>query len=227
MSLEAPMIIVNFKAYAEAVGEGALRLAKAAERVWKETGVTIAVAPPATEIGAVALATEIPVLSQHIDPVEPGSYTGHITAEEVREAGAVGTLLNHSERRLILADLGLAVKRARDAGLVTVVCANNTPASAAAAALSPSYVAVEPPELIGTGIPVSRARPEVVTSTVEAVRRVNPGVGVICGAGISRGEDVGAALRLGTLGVLLASGVVKAKDPEAVLTEMASHALGR
>jgi len=80
---------------------------------------------------------------------------------------------------------------------------------------------VEPPELIGTGISVSKAKPEVVTSTVGLIKRINPEVVVLCGAGITRGEDVSAALRLGTEGVLVASGVVKAKDPYKVLLEFA------
>lgn len=74
-------------------------------------------------------------------------------------------------------------------------------------------MAIEPPELIGSGIPVSKASPEVVTGAVKAAA----GVKVLCGAGISKGEDVKAAIELGTHGVLLASGVTKAADPEAAL----------
>jgi len=105
--------------------------------------------------------------------------------------------------------------------LFSVVCANNAAVSAAAAALKPNMIAVEPPELIGTGIPVSKAKPEVVSGTVDLVKRINPDVVILCGAGITRGEDVAAALRLGTEGVLVASGVVKAKDPYKVLLEFA------
>lgn len=74
--------------------------------------------------------------------------------------------------------------------MISIVCTNNVETSAAAAALSPDFVAVEPPELIGSGIPVSKAKPEVVENTVEAVKTVNPDVRVLCGAGISSGEDV-------------------------------------
>jgi len=45
---------------------------------------------------------------------------------------------------------------------------------------------------------------------------------VLCGAGISTGEDVKAAIGLGTEGVLLASGVVKSADPKAVLLDLVS-----
>ena len=104
---------------------------------------------------------------------------------------------------------------------MSVVCANNPRISAAVATLEPDIIAIEPPELIGTGIPVSKAQPEVITGTIDLVRKVNRDVVLLCGAGISHGEDVAAALKLGTQGVLVASGIVKAKDPYAVLREFA------
>jgi len=222
MKLKEPIVAINFKTYAQATGEGALRIAKAAEKIYKETGVTIVVAPQLADLYRIAQEVEIPVFAQHIDPIKPGSHTGHVLPEAVKEAGAVGTLLNHSENRMILADLEAAIRRAEDVGLMTMVCSNNPAVSAAVAALNPDYVAVEPPELIGTGIPVSKAKPEVITDTVELVKKVNPDVKVLCGAGISTGEDVKKALELGTVGVLLASGVTKAKDPEKAIWDLVS-----
>ncbi|MEM2947503.1 MAG: triose-phosphate isomerase [Candidatus Bathyarchaeia archaeon] len=224
LKLKTPLILVNFKTYLEATGKRAVELAKKAERASRETGVQISVAPQFTDISAVTEATEIPVFAQHIDPVEPGSYTGHVTAEAIKEAGAVGTIINHSERQLRLSDIDATIRIARNVELVSVVCANNQSISAAVAALNPDVVAVEPPELIGTGIPVSKAKPEIVTSTVELVKEVNPKVMILCGAGISHGEDVAAALRLGTQGVLVASAIVKAKDQYRVLLEFAEKA---
>ena len=209
-----PLILINFKAYKEASGRRGLELAKVAEKVSKDTGVTIAVAPQLTDLAFIASQVEIPVFSQHVDAVEPGSHTGHVTLEAVRDAGAVGTMLNHSERRVRADQVDVVVKKARELRLLTVVCSNTPEVTAAMAALGPDMVAIEPPELIGTGIPVSRAKPEVVTSSVDLVKKINPKVKVLCGAGITTGEDVAAALRLGTVGVLLASGVVKAKDWE-------------
>jgi triosephosphate isomerase len=219
--IKTPIVIVNFKTYIEGTGKKALSLAKAAEKIGSETGVCFAVAPQFVDIATIARTTDIPVYAQHIDPMKPGSQTGHILPEAVKEAGATGTLINHSERRLKLADIEEAITRAREVSLATVVCTNNTAVSAAAAALNPDMIAVEPPELIGTGIPVSKAQPEVVTSTVESVKKVNPAVIILCGAGITDGEDVAAALKLGTEGVLVASGIVKAKDPSKVMLEFA------
>jgi len=155
-----------------------------------------------------------------VSPNAHGSHTGSTLAEAVDAAGAVGTLINHSERRLTLADIDAAVGAAERAGLETIVCANNPDQIAAAAALGPDAVAVEPPELIGTGTPVSKADPDVVEDAVAAAASVDPAVDVLCGAGISTGEDVLAADELGTDGVLLASGVAKAEDPRAALEDL-------
>jgi len=217
--LQTPIIIVNFKAYLEGTGKKAVELAKKAEKVSKETGIYIGVAPQFADISAVAQAAEIPVFSQHIDPIEPGSYTGHVLAGSIREAGATGTLINHSERQLKLSDIDAIIKLAHEKNLVSCVCTNNPSVSAAVAALKPDIIAIEPPELIGTGVAVSVSQPEIVTNTVRLVREVNSDVTILCGAGISHGEDVAVALKLGTQGVLVASSIVKAKNPYGKLRE--------
>ena len=218
---QTPLIIVNFKTYSEATGKRAIELAKKAEKASNETHVFIAVAPQFADLAAVAKAVSIPVFAQHIDPIKPGSYTGHVLAESVKEAGVVGTLINHSERQLKLSDISEVIGIARENDLISVVCANNPNISVAVATLKPDIIAIEPPELIGTGIPVSKTKPEVVTDTIKLVRKVNSTVTILCGAGISRGDDVAVALKLGTQGVLVASGIVKAKDPYRVLREFA------
>jgi triosephosphate isomerase len=219
--LQTPMVIVNFKTFSEATGRKAVELAKKAEKVNDETHVSIGVAPQFADIAIVAKAVKIPVFAQHIDPIKPGNSTGHVLAESVKEAGAVGTLINHSERQLKLSDIDEIIQITREIRLVSLVCANNPSISTAVATLKPDILAIEPPELIGTGIPVSKAKPEVVTDTIRLVRKVNSKVTLLCGAGISHGEDVSVALKLGTEGVLVASGIVKAKDPYTILREFA------
>lgn len=216
-----PIILVNFKTYSAATGRKALELAKNCEKTSLETEICVGVAPQFVDIPPIVKAVSIPVFAQHIDPIKPGSSTGHILPESVKEAGVVGTLINHSERRLRLADIDAAITRAREVGLTSLVCANNSAVSASVTVLKPDMIAVEPPELIGTGIPVSKAKPEVVSGTVKLVKQINPDVTVLCGAGITTGEDVAAALRLGTEGVLVASGIVKAQNPYKVLLEFA------
>jgi triosephosphate isomerase len=220
--MATPLVLVNLKAYTEGMGERASAIADAAATVGEESGVVIGVAPAFTDLAAIASRFSIPVYAQHIDGVAPGAYTGHVTAGQVRATGATGTLINHSERRLTLADIDASLSAARGAGLRTVICTNNEATTAAAAALAPDYVAIEPPELIGTGVSVSKADPGIIERSVAAVQAVNPQVKVLTGAGISTGECVKIALELGTDGVLLASSVVKAKDPAAVLRNLVS-----
>ena len=218
-----PLIVLNFKTYAESMGEKALLMAKYCEEVSIGSGVEIIACPQTPDIFRVAGLVKIPVFAQHIDSVGAGSYTGHITADCILCAGAKGTLINHSERRILLSEIDSAIQSAKKAGLVTIVCTNNIAVSSAAAALSPDFVAVEPPELIGSGIPVSKANPEIVSGSLRAVKKINPNVKVLCGAGISTGDDVAAAIGLGAQGVLLASGVIKAKDQKAALFDLVKN----
>jgi triosephosphate isomerase len=221
VNIWTPLVIVNFKTYLEAIGDKSLKIAKAAQKVSQKTGVCFGVAPQFVDIPAITQNLEIPVFAQHVDPINPGSYTGHILPEAIKEAGALGTLINHSEKRLKLSNIDKAITRTRELGLTSVVCTNNSSVSGSVAVLKPNIIAIEPPELIGSGISVSKAKPEVVSNTVESVKKINSDVIVLCGAGITNGDDVASALRLGTKGVLVASGIVKAKDPLKVMLEFA------
>jgi triosephosphate isomerase len=214
------VVIINFKAYKEGSGKAAIELAKIADDVAKRCDDYIAVAVTALDLAEIVKEVSIDVFAQHVDAVEFGSHTGRINAEMIQEKGAKGSLINHSERRLKLADIEFVVSKLRDLNLTSVVCTNNVATTAAAAALNPDYVAVEPPELIGSGIPVSKAEPEIVENSVKSAKNVSSKVKVLCGAGITCHEDFAAALDLGAEGVLLASGIVKAKDRKAALEEL-------
>ncbi|SFR46058.1 triosephosphate isomerase [Halogeometricum rufum] len=208
-------ILVNLKAYPC----DPIEVSTAARDVAEESGVRIAVSPQAADLRRVA-DTGVETWAQHVDPNDYGSHTGSTLAEAVAEAGAAGTLINHSEKRLKLADVDGSVRAAERAGLETCVCANNPAQVGAAAALGPDSVAVEPPELIGGDDSVATADPDIVRDAVEAAGEVDESVEVFCGAGISTGDDVDAAGDLGATGILLASGVAKADDPRAALEDL-------
>jgi triosephosphate isomerase len=215
VALSGVFVLVNLKAYPC----DPVEVTSAARDVSDETGVRIAIAPQAAHLSAVA-DTGVETWAQHVSPNDYGSHTGSTLAEAAAEAGAVGTLLNHSENRLKLADIDASLDAAERADLETVVCGNNPEQIAAITSLGPDAVAVEPPELIGTGTPVSKADPDIVTDTVEAAAAIDDSVDVFCGAGISTGEDLSSAQDLGATGVLLASGVAKADDPRAALEDL-------
>ena len=197
-------ILINTKAYEHGVGRAIETLAKACEEF---KNVSLAVQP--TEIWRVAK-HKIPVYAQHVDPVTYGAHTGWILPEAVKKAGARGTLLNHSERKLKMDILKKTIARCKSIGLETIVCASSVREAKRIDALRPDYIAIEPPELIGTGRSVSEVEPSIISRTVKSVRAK-----VLCGAGISTKEDVKRAHELGAVGVLVASAVLKSKNPKA------------
>lgn len=211
------MIITNFKTYESATGDKAIELAQIHDAVAKETGADIQVAVQAIDLIKIKESVSIPVLSQHIDPVGYGSATGHINPDVVKVAGASGTLLNHSERRLDREVLKKSIARAKEVGLVTVVCAESPEEGASFLEFDPDFIAVEPPELIGGDISVSTAQPEIVEHAAKLIGSEK----LLVGAGVKNGEDVATCIKLGAKGVLLASGVTKAEDPKAVLMDLA------
>ena len=214
-------LIVNFKNYREVLGDGSLRLASAAAKVASGSSHEIVVAPPAAMLGAVASKVLIPVFSQSLSVQTGEMTTGADQPEAARAAGAVGTLLNHSEARMRQAELEGLVPRVKKAGLKVCICASGTREASALSVLRPEYIAVEPTELIGTGVAVSRARPEVVEATVKSARKAGYRGRVLCGAGIVSGEDVKRAVELGADGVLVSSSVVKARDWASKIGELA------
>jgi triosephosphate isomerase len=220
--MQTPVIVVNFKGYNEICGDKGISLAKVCNDVADETGNSIIIAPQMVDLALSVKTVSIPVFVQHLDNVKPGSCTGFVTPESVVGSGAKGTLLNHSEHRLKLADIDALIQRARANNLETILCTNNLEVSRAGALLEPDYIAIEPPELIGGDISVTSADPGIVEYAVSEVKKLNPKVGVLCGAGVKTGEDVRKAIELGTVGVLLASGVTKASDPKTVLLDLAN-----
>ncbi len=215
--MQKPIIILNYKTYLESMGDKGRELTWAARDVMNETGVQIIVCPQTPELFH-HKGYGIETFSQHIDPIDPGGHTGHVLAESLMHCGVSGALINHSEDRMASPDIKKCVDICRKHGLTSVVCAESIEKVREVAQFKPNFVAIEPPELIGSGIPVSKANPDIVRNSVRAVS--DPNIRVLCGAGISRGEDVKAALELGTVGVLLASGVIKAKDPKAALRDL-------
>jgi len=213
------MIITNFKTYESGTGEQALKLAKIHEEVAKETGANIQVAVQATDIASISHEVALPVLAQHIDPVVHGSATGHILPESVKMAGAVGTLINHSEKRLEREIIKATIKRAKEVGLITIICAETPEEGATFLEFNPDFIAYEPPELIGDpNISVATAKPEVIKRAVDLI---GPGK-LLVGAGVKDGNDVKVSMELGAAGVLLASAIARSDDPKSVLLDLAS-----
>ena len=220
--MDTPIVILNYKTYLESSGLNALKLAHDLESASSESGITMVASPQAADIYRINDEASLPIFAQHIDPVSPGGHTGSNLIDALIEAGISGSLINHSEKRMKLADIDQVVKMCREYEIESCVCTNNIETSKAVATLNPVAIAVEPPELIGTGIPVSQAQPEIVENTVKEVKNINKDIKVLCGAGITTGDDMKAAMDLGADGVLLASGIIKAESPKEALLDLVS-----
>ncbi len=214
------MIVLNLKTYDLTI-QKALFFTDVASEVVADTGLRIIVCPPSPYLREAAERFS-GVFAQHVDSEPPGAFTGSIPVEMLKAAKVKGSLVNHSEKKLASERVKATVERLHSNGLESLVCAATTSEAASIAHLSPTFIAVEPPELIGSGVSVSKSRPEIVINSVKAVKEINQKITVLCGAGVSDRHDVGKALELGSEGVLLASAFVKAKDPKAFLADLAS-----
>ena len=214
------MVVVNFKTYQTAHGASAEELARAMSGI--DTDARMIAAVSALDLAAVvAAAPDLEVWCQHLDPVGFGSNTGWLHPDTAVERGATGTLINHAEHKVSIEHVAMLLDQVPE-DFCVCACAADIDEAQALAALGPTYVAVEPPELIGGDISVTSADPGIVSGTVAAVREVTDEVGILCGAGVKSGADVATAMELGTTGVLLASGVTKADDPRAALDDLVS-----
>ena len=223
-AMRPPIILVNFKAYPEAMGDRALEKARIAEEVSEEKGISIIVAPPLADLALVAREVSIPVFAQHVDPVDPGRRTGHIPPESVLASGAMGTIVNHAEKRLDYLDIKIIVDKCRELGLLTLVCCARLRYCNMVVRLGPDMFAFEPPELIGTGRSVTSEKPESLRKAMRIAKSLKPDIIAMCGAGVSCGKDVWDAIMLGAEGVLVGS-VVRKPNFRELLSEMADFAL--
>jgi triosephosphate isomerase len=218
MMLKTPVLIINLKEYDEALGKKPVKFAETADKLSKKYNINILIAPPDPMIDNISKISL--TVSQHIDPYEPGAHTGALLAKEIKELGAIGSLINHSERRLPLDDINKCVDLCKEYGLVSVVCVQSCEEAGELAASKPDFIAIEPPELIGGDVSVSTAKPGIIKDSVKCVKKISPKTHVLCGAGVKTREDVRKSIELGAKGVILASGVVKSPNIEKAMEEL-------
>jgi triosephosphate isomerase (TIM) len=213
------MIFLNFKTYEQSTGARALELLSLVGEVATSTKVPCIVGVSATDIREAGEVSACEVWAQHIDPVSFGAHTGAILAQAVKEDGAVGTFLNHSEHKFSSFDeLKTAHEDAKAVGLKTLIFAASVDECKQVATLSPDFIGYEPPELIASkDTSVAKSKPDVIKDVVDAI----PQVPIIVGAGVKDQNDVRVSLQLGAKGIALASAVILADNPKAVLEDLA------
>jgi len=222
LKFQSKMFVINCKNYEEIAGDNILKFVKTVEKVSKKYGVKIAVAPPQHLIGVVSK-SKIPIISQHVDVSKIGSTTGFVVPELLKKSGVRGSLINHSEHRISSKDVSLLVTKMRDLKMISIVCVKDVSEAKKYSKLNPDYIAIEPPELIGSGKAVSKEKPDLIIKAASAIKGANNKTKLLCGAGIVSGEDVSAAISLGSKGILVASGIVKAKNWKKIIEEFAQN----
>jgi triosephosphate isomerase (TIM) len=215
-------LIINLKNYPEISGEGSINLAKEAAFVHEACNVEIILAPPPPFLHAVICSTDLPIISQHVDDIQMGASTGFIVPEIVKSSGAIGSLINHSEHKINFQNIKNVVERLSSLDMVSIVCAADVEEVTKISSLRPDFIAIEPPELIGSGIAVSRANPSIIVDSVRVAHTGSPSTRVLCGAGIVDKDDVKKAFDLGASGILVASGVVKSSSWKKKIEELSS-----
>ena len=199
-------------------GERMLRLAKEVDRIANRYDLDVIVTPQYTDIRLLAEHTRcLHIFAQHMDCLVPGRGLGSVLPEAVKEAGAVGVMLNHAEKKLTLEQIRNTIRRADEVGLATIVCADTVEEIRQVAELAPNLIVAEPTGLIGTGVASGMG---YVKDTIAAVRAINPDIMVLQGAGISGPDDVEKVIRAGAQATGCTSGIMKAENPEAAAEEM-------
>ena len=214
------MFIINCKNYEEIAGDKIVNFVKIVEKISKKYNLKIAVAPPQHLVGLVSKSS-IPIISQHVDVSKIGSTTGFVVPELLKKSNVYGSLINHSEHRISSKEIELLVSKLRDLKMISVLCVKDVAEVKKYAKLNPDYIAIEPPELIGSGKAVSKEKPDLIIKAVNAVKSAKNNTKLLCGAGIVSGEDVSKASELGSKGILVASGIIKAKSWTKMIDEFA------
>ncbi len=204
---------INFKSYKESTGINAQNLLKGIQSNFHNSEEIIPVLNPLDSMIPVPIKKFI----QHADPLESGPFTGHIPVDLLSQYGYSGILLNHSEHRISEKQIAETIRLARKYELKTLLCAENLEEIKKFLVYEPNFIAYEPPNLIGGDISVSTAQPDIImnASSVIGDRSI-----FIVGAGIKNRRDVELSLNYGAKGILVASGIVKSKDPIAAIKEM-------
>ena len=212
------MFIINCKNYEEIAGDKIIKFVNTVEVISRKHKIKIAIAPPQHLIGVVSKSS-VPIFSQHVDVSPIGSTTGFVVPELLKKSDVKGSLINHSEHRISSKDIEKLITKLRQLKMTSVLCVKDVGEAKKYAKFNPDYIAIEPPELIGSGKAVSKEKPELITNAANAVKTSKNKTKLLCGAGIVSGDDVSAALSLGSQGILVASGIIKAKNWSKIIEE--------
>ena len=214
--------IINLKNYIETAGDNTLRIVKDAELVSEKLDVEIIISPPQPSLALIAKQTKLKVISQHIDLKKHGASTGFYIAEIIEKVGAIGSLINHSEHGIKTEDIKQSIEKLKEVNLLSFVCVKTLEELKVILKFEPDFIAIEPPELIGTQKSISSEKPFLIQKSNELIKQENNGSKLICGAGINKSEDIKTAVENGASGILVSSSITRANNWYEKIFELAS-----
>ncbi len=210
------MIFLSLKTYKESTGEAAIKLLSCVKKISEETEVKIISAVQPTDIYRIKKELGIEVWAQHMDPIDPGKNMGWLSPYSLKEAGATGVVINHSEHKVSDEIIKNTLEKAKQYNLKTVLIGNSADMILKFASWQPDYLSYEREDMVGGGVSMLTQETENVKKLVSVLK-----IPLMIGAGISTGQDIKTALALGAKGAILASAFTLAVDPEAKLRELA------
>jgi triosephosphate isomerase len=213
--------IINLKNYLEVAGDNTSRIVKDAEKVSQILNVDIIVSPPQPYLALITKQTKLKVIAQHIDIKKPGSTTGYYIAEIIKEIGVYGSLINHSEHTLKIDEIKQSIDKLKELNMESFVCVKTIEELKEILPFEPDFIAIEPPELIGTKKSISSEKPSLIKECHNVIKGYQKSQ-LICGAGINRKEDIEIALENGASGILVSSSITKSNNWYNKIFELAS-----
>ena len=206
------MIIINFKNYK--TGNNALKLVKQIEKYLPK----VIICPSTIDIETISQKTKLRVFAQHADYQESSRATGYSTLSSLKEAGAKGTLINHSEHKVPFYIIKKIIQKTKENKLKVILCASSLNNIKKFIPLKPYAIAFEDPKLIATGKSITKYNSKALKKFIQIIKKTN--IIPVCGAGISTADDVGQAFQLGCKGVLIASAIANFKNPSILLNQL-------
>lgn len=217
MKIKSPFFCFNPKSYF--YGEKLLALAKKADELAEKLPhLSVLMTAPYADLSTIANNTKhLIVTAQHMDGIDPGRGMGAVLPESLYQAGVRAVFLNHAEHAMTFSELVQAIRKGKELGIQTIVCADSLEEARSIAFLKPDVLLCEPTELIGTG---QTSDDDYIQKTNEAVKGIDPEILVLQAAGISSAEDVYRMIQMGADGTGCTSGITEADDPEETLEQM-------
>ncbi len=210
------MIFLSLKTYKETTGDRVIRLLSSVKKIIAETNVPIIAVAQATDIYRIKKELDIEVWAQHVDPIDPGKNTGWISPYSVKETGATGVLINHSEHKISKETVIKTVQKAKEYGLKTVVIGQSPEMILDYDSLNTDYLSFEKEDLIASEVSMIDQQEKAIKDLIKILKHP-----LIIGAGINDGKDTRKSKAAGAVGVLMATYFVTASDPEKKLRELA------